>query len=66
MNVLERIILDKQNELYSEMRRHPLEVLKQRVKDEPLPEHFNFAAALKGKKPAALIARSRKPAPARA
>ena len=40
MNVLERIILDKRTEILSEMQRHPLNKLKARIADEPLPELF--------------------------
>ena len=65
MNVLERIILDKRTELFAEMRRHPLDKLKARIAGEPLPELFDFAAALKGKKPAALIAEIKKASPSK-
>lgn len=65
MNVLERIIADKREELADEMRRHPLDVLKKRLHNEPLPEKFDFAAALKNKKPAALIAEIKKASPSK-
>ena len=65
MNVLERIILDKREELADEMRRHPLDVLRDRINSEPLPELFDFAAALRGKKPAALIAEIKKASPSK-
>ncbi|MBW7995214.1 MAG: indole-3-glycerol phosphate synthase TrpC [Candidatus Glassbacteria bacterium] len=65
MNVLERIILDKREELADQMRRHPLESLKGRMRDEPLPERFDFASAVSGKKPAALIAEIKKASPSK-
>ena len=65
MNVLDRIILDKQTELYAEMRKHPLDKLKGRIKDEPLPELFDFASALQDKNPAALIAEIKKASPSK-
>ncbi len=65
MNVLDRIISDKREELADEMRRHPLDVLKDRLHNDPLPEKFDFAAALSGKKPAALIAEIKKASPSK-
>ncbi len=65
MNVLDKIIADKREELADEMRRHPLDVLKKRLHNEPLPEQFSFAAALKNKKPAALIAEIKKASPSK-
>ncbi|MFH1068302.1 MAG: indole-3-glycerol phosphate synthase TrpC [Candidatus Glassbacteria bacterium] len=65
MNVLEKIIADKREEIAAGKRKHPLSVMKARAGEVPLPEVFPFAGALTASAGVALIAEIKKASPSR-